>query len=136
MRSQTQADDAAHEMEWQLTRRVSDEEWLRIAATLTGVHGRSGSARQFVEGVMWVAQTGAYWTHLPLEYGSVHSVYVRFRRWIGEGKWERVIEGLEDQRQKSDLKDLIARHLGRKRAEEIAKRLRKGGRVVGSRGLG
>lgn len=137
LRYQTQQDDAAHEMEWQLSQRISDKEWMMIAASLTGVHGKNGNARRFVEGVMWVAQTGALWTHLPPEYGLAHSVYVRFLRWVSEGKWEGVLEGLENPRQQSDLKGLIARHLGRKRAEAMAKRLRAGSCVVvGSRGLG
>lgn len=132
----SRAEDDTHEMEWRLTWRISDEEWLRIAAELTGVRGKNGNVRRFVEGVMWVAQTGAFWTNLPSEYGSVHSVYVRFGRWLDEGKWELVLEGLGSKRQQSDLKNLIARRLDRKRAEAMARRLRAGGRVTGSRGLG
>lgn len=38
-----------------------------------------------MEGILWIARTGAPWRDLPDEFGLWNSVYVRFRRWAKRG---------------------------------------------------
>ena len=38
-----------------------------------------------MEGILWIARTGAPWRDLPEEFGLWNSVYVRFRRWAKRG---------------------------------------------------
>jgi transposase len=53
---------------------LSNAQWQRIAPELPGKigdPGRSGDDnRLFVEGVLWVARTGAPWRDLPDEFGT------------------------------------------------------------------
>jgi transposase len=61
---------------------LSNAQWERIASELPGKigdPGRSGDDnRLFVEGVLWVARTGAPWRDLPDEFGKWYTVYTRF----------------------------------------------------------
>lgn len=79
---------------------LSDEQWARIAPELPGKvgdPGRSGeNNRLFVEGVLWIARTGSPWRDLPDEFGKWYSVYTRFWRWAGKGKWESLFNKLAE----------------------------------------
>lgn len=103
--------------EWHVGVRLSAKEWEMIADRLRGMvgaraRGEKSSTRNFVEGVLWVAQTGACWQYLPKAYGSTHSVYVRFSRWSKEGCWEPVLACFSDEDpRKSDLRELVESHL-------------------------
>jgi putative transposase len=61
---------------------LSNAQWERIAPELPGKigdPGRSGDDnRLFVEGVLWVARTGAPWRDLPDQFGKWYTVYTRF----------------------------------------------------------
>ena len=50
-----------------------------------------------VNGILWVLRTGAPWRDLPERYGSWNSVYSRFRRWKGDGIWDRVLAEIQAQ---------------------------------------
>ena len=71
--------------QWNVLQRMSAEEWAQMMQVLPGRIGararHGGNARRFVEAVLWVAQTGAYWSDLPRGYGPWHGIYVRFIRW-------------------------------------------------------
>jgi transposase len=41
--------------------------------------------RMFFEAILYVCRTGISWRDLPSEFGSWHSVYGRFRRWVYSG---------------------------------------------------
>jgi putative transposase len=79
---------------------LSDDEWERIAPLLPGKSSDCGVTakdnRQFVNGVLWIARSGAPWRDLPERYGLWNSVYQRFNRWTKAGVWERVFTALQD----------------------------------------
>lgn len=69
---------------------LTDEEWLRIEPLLppenTGKQGRPRKDnRTIMNGIVWLARSGAPWRDLPERYGSWKTVYSRFRKWIDDG---------------------------------------------------
>lgn len=77
---------------------LTQAQWERIAPLLPGKvgdPGRSGADnRLFVNGVLWVLRSGAFWQHLPERYGKWKTVHARFTRWAKAGVWEKVFEDL------------------------------------------
>ncbi len=77
---------------------LTEAQWRRIAPLLPGKvgdPGRSGSDnRLFVNGVLWVLRSGAFWQHLPDRYGKWKTVHARFTRWAKAGVWEKVFADL------------------------------------------
>ena len=51
----------------------------------------------FLEGVFWIARTGAQWRDLPGEFGKWNSVYRRFRDWARAGVFERIFNALSEE---------------------------------------
>ena len=69
---------------------LTDQEWEQIASLLppekTGNPGRpSKDNRTMLNGMVWIACSGAPWRDLPELYGPWNSVYSRFRKWIDDG---------------------------------------------------
>jgi len=50
--------------------------------------------RLVLDGIFWIARTGAQWRDLPEEFGKWSSVYRQFRRWTLAGLWEFMLETL------------------------------------------
>lgn len=50
--------------------------------------------RLVLDGVFWIARTGAPWRDLPGEFGNWSSVYRQFRRWSVSGLWDAMLEAL------------------------------------------
>ena len=77
---------------------LTDEQWILIEHLLPGKEGDPGAHsednRKFVDGVIWIARTGAPWRDLPERYGEWNSVYQRFNRWAKSGVWERVFQAV------------------------------------------
>ena len=77
---------------------LSEAQWTRIAPLLPGKvtdPGRTAADnRLFVNGVLWVLRSGAFWQHLPERYGKWKSVHARFTRWAKNGVWEKVFAEL------------------------------------------
>ena len=77
---------------------LSEREWRRIAPHLPGRRGRRGrpgaNNRMTVEGILWIARTGAPWRDLPEEFGKWNTVYQRFRRWAKRGVLARLFRRL------------------------------------------
>lgn len=48
-----------------------------------------------VNGMLWIARTGAPWRDLPERYGKWASVYSRFQRWRKAGVWARLLSELQ-----------------------------------------
>ena len=57
--------------------------------------GRPASdQRRVLDGVIWIARTGAPWCDLPDDFGKWSSVYRQFRRWPLSGLWDAMLEAL------------------------------------------
>lgn len=86
-------------MEASLARNLmSDEEWAFFEPFILAVRAPNGRKpvdhRRVLDGVFWIARTGAPWRDLPEEFGKWSSVYRQFRRWTLAGLWEDVMEAL------------------------------------------
>ncbi len=79
---------------------MSDDEWAFFEPFLTAIRGRGGRKpkdhRRVLDGIFWIARTGAQWRDLPQEFGKWISVYQQFRRWNQAGLWELILSVLND----------------------------------------
>jgi putative transposase len=79
---------------------LRDGQWERMAVHIIGDGRSRGSSgrdnRMFVEGVLWIARTGAPWRDLPEGFGGWNSVFRRFSRWSTKGVWDRVFAAMAD----------------------------------------
>jgi transposase len=77
---------------------LTEAQWHKIEDLLPGKpadRGRTAADnRTFVNGVLWVLRSGAYWRHMPERYGNWKSAHKRFTRWAKTGVWERIFEVL------------------------------------------
>jgi transposase len=77
---------------------MSDEEWTffeRFILAARAPNGRKPTNHRLVlDGVFWIARTGAPWRDLPDEFGKWSSVYRQFRRWTLAGLWEVIMDAL------------------------------------------
>jgi len=100
---------------------MEDAEWAFFEPFLIGIRGRGGRPatdhRLILDGVLWIARTGAPWRDLPEEFGKWSSDYRQFRRWTLSGLWEMILEALNesgvmpDQIQMIDSTVIRAHHL-------------------------
>jgi len=79
---------------------MSDEEWAffeRFILTVRAPNGRKPTNHRLVlDGIFWIALTGAPWRDLPEEFGKWSSVYRQFRRWTLAWLWEEIMEALNE----------------------------------------
>ena len=77
---------------------MSDREWafFKPFVTMKGPkRGRPADNHRLVlDGVFWIARTGAPWRDLPDHFGNWNSVYQKFRRWPVSGLWDAMLEAL------------------------------------------
>lgn len=77
---------------------LTDAQWNLIKDHLPGKRSDPGRTakdnRRFVDGVLWLARTGAPWRDLPERYGPWNSAFQRFSRWSKRGIWQRILEVL------------------------------------------
>ena len=78
---------------------IKDSEWERIKELLpperTGKPGRpSGDNKTALNGILWIARSGAPWRDLPERYGSWSTLYDKFARWSDAGVIEKIFEAL------------------------------------------
>ena len=93
-------DKAAFEANWRARQRLNDQQWAKVLEVLPGRIGvrasNGGNARRFMEAVLWMAHTRAYWSDIPVEYGAWHAIYIRFGRWAHEGVWADVVRAMDE----------------------------------------
>jgi transposase len=79
---------------------ITNEQWTKMVAFLRacpGVYvGQEATCRRFIEGLLWIARSGAQWRLLPKEYGHWNSIYKRFARWCDKGIWEQLHQHFAD----------------------------------------
>lgn len=63
--------------------------------------------RLFLDGIFWIARTGAPWRDLPEEFGKWSSIYRQFRRWTLAGLWEDIMDALNQSRAVPDALQMI-----------------------------
>lgn len=91
------------------TYEISDEQWERIKDMLpperTGKPGRpcKTTNRSVINGVLWIAHTGAQWKELPPQYGKKSTVHGRFKAWKDNGILETIFAELSEY---CDMQDL------------------------------
>ena len=78
---------------------LNDSEWERIKDMLpperTGKPGRpSSDNKTALNGILWIARSGAPWRDMPERYGSWSTVYDRYKKWSDEGIIEAIFEAL------------------------------------------
>ena len=77
---------------------MSDREWAlfeRFVRAVRAPNGRQPSNHRLIlDGIFWIARTGAPWRDLPEEFGKWSSVYRQFRRWTLAGLWEEIMDAL------------------------------------------
>ncbi len=87
---------------------VTDEEWEQLKGYLERQAGRKigrprNDDRQMLNGVLWIARSGAAWRDLPERYGAWSSVYRRFQEWADSGILRKIFEELAEE---ADLQDM------------------------------
>ena len=76
-------------------------QWERVKAVLpppkTGKRGRPRKDdRKMLNGMLWIARSGAQWRELPEVYGPWQSVYARFAKWRDDGTLEAIFHALSE----------------------------------------
>ena len=86
---------------------LSDEEWAFFERFILATRAPNGrkpiNHRLVLDGIFWIARTGAPWRDLPEEFGKWSSVYSPFRRWTLAGLWAQIMEGLNESGAVSDV---------------------------------
>ena len=74
---------------------ISEQAWSKIYKYLQEFEDiyirNEDHCRRFVEGVFWMARSGAQWRLLPREYGDWNTVYRRFSDWAKKGIWYKML---------------------------------------------
>jgi len=86
-------------------------EWGLLEPFITGIRVRGGrpaaNHRQVLDGIFWIARTGAQWRDLPDEFGKWSSVYRQFRRWTLAGLWDLILDALNESETMPDQVQMI-----------------------------
>ena len=87
---------------------LTDDEWNRVAPLLppenSGKQGRPSKCnRTILNGIVWIARSGAPWRDLPERYGSWQTVYSRFRKWIEDGILDNIFRVLSLEAELTEL---------------------------------
>lgn len=64
-----------------------------------------------MNGLLWIANTGAPWRDLPTHYGSWKTIASRFYRWTRSGLWQRVLAALQQQADANGQLDWTTHHV-------------------------
>jgi transposase len=80
---------------------LRDDQWARLRPYVPGGRkGRRGprsDGRRFLNGLLWLARSGARWRDLPEDrFGPYQTTKRRYYRWIEQGVFERMFEAVAD----------------------------------------
>lgn len=83
---------------------LTDDQWKQLEPFFPKTKPGRGRPwhdhRRIVHGILWWIKTGVPWRDLPEYFGKWTTVYNRFRRWVKEGFWDKLlweIQKLKDQ---------------------------------------
>ncbi len=80
---------------------LTHDEWHRLQPLLPPQTPKTGRPaldhRRIINGMLWIARTGAPWRDLPERYGAVGTVSSRFYRWRQAGIWDQILAALQQQ---------------------------------------
>jgi len=87
---------------------LKDNEWERIEhyfpKKVAGSPGRPPNPhRPIVNGIIWIARSGAPWRDMPERYGSWETAYTRFRELVESGVLVQIFKELNID---ADMQDL------------------------------
>lgn len=95
---------------------LTDEQWQALEPYLPPGErrdtGRKGgrpwqSARDVLNGVLWVLRTGAPWADLPGRYPPYQTCHRRFQRWVEKGVMPKLLAALRrDLEQRGGVEDV------------------------------
>ena len=75
---------------------LTEAQWQKVKDILPGKAGDRGRTAQgnrlFVNAVLWILRSGAFWSHLPAHYGNWKTIHKRFSRWAKAGVWGKVFK--------------------------------------------
>ena len=61
-----------------------------------GKRGPRSDGRRFIDALLWVGPSGGRWRDLPEKFGPYQTVKRRYYRWIEQGVFDRIFEGVAD----------------------------------------
>ncbi len=80
-----------------LRHRLTEEQW-KFIADLFPSHKHMGrprsDARDMIDGILWILNTGAQWRDLPPAFGPKSTVWDHFDRWNTDGTLQAVLDRL------------------------------------------
>ena len=86
---------------------ITDDEWESVKDLLppeNSARGRpSKPNRDMLNGITWIAKSGAPWRDLPDRFGPWQTVYERFTTWSDANVFEKIFDVLKID---ADLQDL------------------------------
>jgi transposase len=89
---------------------LTDEQWFLIEPLFEKkdeiqTRGRPArSAREVLNGVLWILRSGARWADLPERFPPYQTCHRRFQQWVKDGRLKKVLETLaEDLRDRGKL---------------------------------
>ena len=78
---------------------LTDAQWERLRPLLPPQKPRTGRPakdhRLVLDGILWIARTGAPWRDLPPRFGPWQTVASRFYRWHAAGIWDALLATLQ-----------------------------------------
>ena len=79
---------------------LTDAQWQRLEPLLPdkpAEPGRTGfDQRKTVEGILWIARTGAPWRDRPPYFSKWNTIHRRFRRWMQSWVFDRLLQALPE----------------------------------------
>jgi transposase len=75
---------------------LSEQAWAAIEPLLPKVYpgARRKDDRRIIRGILHVLRCGCRWKDCPTVYGPSTTVYNRFNRWSGRGRWLAIFAAL------------------------------------------
>ncbi|MDV2997942.1 MAG: hypothetical protein N4J56_007647 [Chroococcidiopsis sp. SAG 2025] len=80
---------------------ISNRQWQQLQRLLPQPSPKGGRPandhRTIINGILWILRTGAPWRDSPDRYGAWETVAGRFYAWRKSGRWQQILERLQQQ---------------------------------------